>query len=281
MIKFMRVEVNLLSLRDTRISLNYNYYLSSLIYKIVGAYSKKFARKLHSGGFSLGGKVFKAFTFSKIFYFDGAYVEDGKIFIPENSEISFLVSSPYEEFVKNFALGLTKIDKIWIGEKNNIFELKSVEVIFEPDVFDGDLMDVIEARGVFISPLVVSKVDSLGRKIYLGCLDPDVSDLVRENLFKKFLAFYKYTPEDHFEFAFLMDYAMKHDWQKLITIKEGTPEETKVKGILAPFVIKGTRRILKFAWEIGLGEKNSMGFGMWDIKRTKSTKQREIQKQKD
>lgn len=265
----MRVEVNLLSLRNIRISLNYNYYLSSLIYKIVGAYSKKFARKLHSGGFSFGGKIFKAFTFSKIFYFDGAHVEDGKIFIPENSEISFLVSSPYEEFVKNFALGLTKIDKIWLGEKNNIFELKSVEVIFEPDVFDGDLMEIIEMRGVFISPLVVSKVDSLGRKIYLGCFDADVPELVKENLFKKFLAFYKYTPEDHFEFTFLMDYVMKHDWRKLITIKEGTPEETKVKGMLAPFLIKGTRRMLKFAWEIGLGERNSMGFGMWDVKREK------------
>jgi len=55
----------------------------------------------------------------------------------------------------------------------------------------------------------------------------------------------------------------------LITIKEGTPEETKVKGMLAPFLIKGTRRMLKFAWEIGLGERNSMGFGMWDIKRDK------------
>ncbi len=236
----------------------------------MGAYSKKFARKIHSKGFNLDGKVFKAFTFSKIFYFGGSHVEDGKIFIPENGKVSFLVSSPYEEFVKSFALGLTKVNKIWLGEKSNIFELKSVEIVFEPDIFNGNLMEEIEVKGVFISPLVVSKVDSLGKKIYLGCVDVDVPELIKANLLKKFLAFYKYIPEDHFEFAFLMDYVASHDWRKLITIKEGTPEETKVKGMLAPFVIKGTRRLLKFAWEVGLGEKNSMGFGMWDIKRDKN-----------
>jgi CRISPR-associated endoribonuclease Cas6 len=263
----MRIEVNLYSLRNGCLSLNYNYYLSSLIYRIVGAHSRKFAMKLHKDGFKSDGKIFKAFTFSKIFYFDGAYVEGGNLILPQNCEVSFLVSSPYEEFVKSFALGLTKTSKIWIGKKSNLFELKSVELVFEPEIFDGDPLEEIEVKGVFISPLVVSKVDSLGRKVYLGCFDAEVPYLVRENLFKKFNAFYKFIPEDYFEFNFSTDYLMNHDWQKLIAIKEGTPEETKVKGMLAPFTLKGTRRLVKFSWEIGLGEKNSMGFGMWDIKR--------------
>ncbi len=265
----MRIEVSLCSLRDNRISLNYNYYLSSLIYRIVGAHSRKFAKKLHKGGFKSNGKIFKAFTFSKIFYFDGAYVEGGELILPLNCEVSFLVSSPYEEFVKSFALGLTKTSKIWIGKETNLFELKSIELVFEPEIFNGDPLEVIEVKGVFISPLVVSKVDSFGRKVYLGCFDAEVPYLVRENLFRKFNAFYKCTPENHFEFSFLTDYLGNHDWQKLISIKEGTPEETKVKGMLAPFILKGSRRLVKFSWEIGLGEKNSMGFGMWDIKRIK------------
>jgi len=265
----MRVEVNLLSCRDGQISLNYNYYLSSLIYRIVGAHSKKFARKLHKDGFKSDGKVFKGFTFSKLFYFDGAYVKDGKIFLPQNCEVSFLVASPYEEFIKSFALGLTKTSKIWIGKEKNLFELKSVELVFEPEIFNGNPLEEIEINGVFISPLVVSKVDPLGRKVYLGCFDAEVPYLVKENLLRKYHAFYKYVPDDHFEFGFSADYIANHNWQKLVTIKEGTQEETKVKGMLAPFILKGTRRLIKFSWEIGLGERNSMGFGMWDLKRNK------------
>ncbi|WP_159421227.1 CRISPR-associated endoribonuclease Cas6 [Candidatus Kryptonium thompsonii] len=261
----MRLEVNLISSGDNQLSLNYNHFIAGLIYRVISLHSERFARRIHSGGFKLNGKVFKMFTFSKIFYFNGAHVEDSHIVIPSNSEISFLISSPYEEFVKDFAFGLTKADKIWISEQKNLYILKSVEVIFEPKIFDGDPKEVIEVEGVFISPLVVSKVDALGRRIFLGCFDAEVPYLIRKNLFEKFTAFYKYEPEDEFDFVFNLNYIVKKRWRKLITIKAGKKEETKIPCMVAPFKLRGTRRIIKFAWDVGLGEKNSMGFGMWDI----------------
>ncbi|MCS7230446.1 MAG: CRISPR-associated endoribonuclease Cas6 [Candidatus Kryptonium sp.] len=266
----MRVEVTLIASKDNKLSLNYNYDVAGLIYRIVGLKSSKFANKIHTKGFRLNGKVFKMFTFSKVFYFEGAYVQERHIFIPQNAEISFLISSPYEEFLKNFAFGLTRVDKIWLGGKDNIYTLRSVEIVFEPEIFQGNPMEVIEVDGVFISPLVVSRVDPLGRTIFLGCYDGEVPYFIRRNLYEKFLAFYKYEPEDEFEFMFKLDYIVKNQWSKLITIKEGREDETKIRCMLAPFKIKGTRRIIKFAWDVGLGEKNSMGFGMWDI--AKSTK---------
>ncbi|MFN3134653.1 MAG: CRISPR-associated endoribonuclease Cas6 [Candidatus Kryptonium sp.] len=263
----MRLEVNLISSGDNKLSLNYNHFIAGLIYRVISLHSRRFARRIHSGGFNLDGKVFKMFTFSKIFYFDGARVEGSYIIIPGNSEISFLISSPYEEFLKDFAFGLTKIDKIWIYDRKNLYTLKSVEVIFEPNIFEDDPMEVIEVDGVFISPLVVSKVDALGRRVFLGCFDAEVPYLIRKNLFEKFIAFYKYEPEDEFDFIFKLDYIVKKPWRKLITIKAGKKEETKIPCMVAPFKLKGTRRIIKFAWEVGLGERNSMGFGMWDIAR--------------
>ncbi len=207
------------------------------------------------------------FTFSKIFYFDGAYHKGPYLIIPNNSRISFLISSPYEEFLNDFAFGLTKTNKIWIASRKNPYILRSVEIIFEPEIFDGDPMEVIEVDCVFISPLVVSKVDALGRRIFLGCFDAEVPFFIRKNLFEKFAAFHKYKPEDEFDFMFKLDYAVKKSWRKLITIKSGKKEETKIPCIVAPFKLRGTRRIIKFAWDVGLGEKNSMGFGMWDIAR--------------
>lgn len=261
----MRLEVSLVSMGDNILSLNYNHSITGLIYRIISLQSKKFARKIHSRGFKFNGKVFKMFTFSKVFYFDGSRVKDTHILIPANSEISFFVSSPYEEFIKNFAFGLTKINRIWLEEKNELYALKSVKVVFEPKIFDGDPLEVIEVDGVFISPLVVSKVDPLGRRVFLGCFDGEVPYLIRSNLYKKFEAFYKYQPDDYFDFAFKTDYIVQNNWNKLITIKPGKKGETKVRCMVAPFKLKGTKRIIKFAWDVGLGERNSMGFGMWDI----------------
>jgi CRISPR-associated endoribonuclease Cas6 len=50
--------------------------------------------------------------------------------------------------------------------------------------------------------------------------------------------------------------------QKLITLKEGRSDETKIKGTLAPFRLRAPRELMEVGYECGFGEKNSMGFGM-------------------
>jgi CRISPR-associated endoribonuclease Cas6 len=262
----MRLEVSLISLRESKISLNYNHLLAGLIYRVVGLKSPTFSRRLHSEGFMFNGRRFKMFTFSKLFYFDGAYVDGDLIIIPEDSEISFLISSPYERFMCNFAFGLTRVKRIRLGD-GNIFRLRSVEVVFEPDIFLGDVMEEIDVGGVFISPLVISKVSSRGHRVYLNYDDAELELRIYRNLLMKYRAYYGKEIGDNFNFKFDFDYISSRGGRvtKLISIKEGTGEETKVKGLVIPFRVFGTRRLIKFAWDVGLGEKNSMGFGMWDV----------------
>ncbi|MBI4810670.1 MAG: CRISPR-associated endoribonuclease Cas6, partial [Ignavibacteriales bacterium] len=52
---------------------------------------------------------------------------------------------------------------------------------------------------------------------------------------------------------------------KLITIKEGHKEETRVRGFMCPITIEGNPELIKLAYECGLGEKGSLGFGMIEI----------------
>jgi len=47
------------------IPINYNYYLSSLIYSLVASVDKELASSIHEKGF---GKGFKFFTFSQLFF---------------------------------------------------------------------------------------------------------------------------------------------------------------------------------------------------------------------
>ncbi len=51
---------------------------------------------------------------------------------------------------------------------------------------------------------------------------------------------------------------------KLIRIKKGEPEETNARGFIAPFVLSGSLELIKLAYQCGIGEKNSMRFGMFE-----------------
>ena len=68
------------------------------------------------------------------------------------------------------------------------------------------------------------------------------------------------------QFGFALDAAyverMQGKVQKLITLKEGRSDETKIKGTLAPFRLRAPRELMEVGYECGFGEKNSMGFGM-------------------
>jgi len=68
----------------------------------------------------------------------------------------------------------------------------------------------------------------------------------------------------HFRFTLDQDYADRKNGkiQKLITIKEGRPDETKVKGLLAPFRLEAPVELMEIGYECGFGERNSQGFGM-------------------
>jgi len=64
-----------------------------------------------------------------------------------------------------------------------------------------------------------------------------------------------------------MDYFQRRQGRvsKLLHIKEGAAEETKIKAFAMPFAIRGNPELTKVAWECGLGDKNSLGLGMIDV----------------
>jgi CRISPR-associated endoribonuclease Cas6 len=53
--------------------------------------------------------------------------------------------------------------------------------------------------------------------------------------------------------------------QKGITVKMGTPQQSKLVGYHYNFKIKDDRELLRMGYYCGFGEKNSMGFGCCEI----------------
>lgn len=240
---------------NASIPLNYNYAVSALIYKTIAESSPEFAHKLHEKGFVVGEKTFKLFTFSRIETKD-AFVDFKlkRIFL-NNPFIKLQVSSPIDEFLKNFVFGTFTKQTFRIDKSD--FVLDSAETIEETEITE-------EMNFRALSPITQSIRNDKNETVYL--LPKDAwSEIITRNLQRKYEALYgKSLPDAKVEWKWNEDYFTDERKQKkaekLIDIKG-----IKVRGWLALFSVKGNRELIKLGYETGFGNKNSQGFGMAEI----------------
>ena len=234
------------------IPLNYNYAVSALIYKTIAESSPEFAQRLHEKGFVVQEKTFKLFTFSRI-ETKNAFVDfkSSRIFL-NNPYIKLQVSSPIDEFLKNFVFGTFSQQTFRIDKSE--FILDSAETIEEPEIID-------EMSFRALSPITESIRNEENGTVYLLPND-NWSEIITRNLQRKYEALYgKTLPDAKVEWKWNEDYFADERKQKkaekLIDIKG-----IKVRGWLAPFSVKGDKELIKLGYETGFGNKNSQGFGM-------------------
>lgn len=254
--------------RNPVIPINYQYPVASAIYKILNNAEPEFTKLLHNKGYSSEhNRRFKFFTFSKLFFPVPAKVKNNTLLLSSNESIYFLISSFNEEdFIKNFVIGLFESQEFPIGLKNvchTNFKVVYVETLPEPK-----LKGTLKCK--CISPICVSLRDNQLQPTYLRALDPRVPEAIKNNLIWKYRTLFDNEEiQDEFNFKIDEDYVMKTGGEnkvsKLITIKENQPDETKVRGFVTPFTISGSIPLLQIAYRCGIGEKNSMGFGMFEV----------------
>jgi CRISPR-associated endoribonuclease Cas6 len=102
---------------------------------------------------------------------------------------------------------------------------------------------------------------------YLFPGDPDFKRVLVANLCRKYEVLHRKPVtcnENEVSFELDWDYLAKMNGkvQKLITLKEGRSDESKVKGTLAPFRLVAPPELIEVGYECGFGEKNAQGFGM-------------------
>ena len=89
---------------------------------------------------------------------------------------------------------------------------------------------------------------------------------MQNNLLKKYELIYKSKIEPslfkfNFDYKYINNKGGFSKITKLITITKKN-NEIRVKGIFAPFTLETNCELQKIAYELGIGEKNSVGFGM-------------------
>lgn len=271
----MRLKLTLQPLdARTSVPINYNYPLSAAIYKLLAQSSPEFAAWLHEKGYrSPADRLLKLFTFSRLYI--PRPIPQGLILSADDERPWLLqIASPMEDdFVQNIVLGLFQQQTLEIGRKAlssgaypsvvGRFRITQVEAL-APPVFKATM------RFKALSPIVASTMREHRGKLrpyYFRANDGELSEAIRQNLLQKHETIYERTPADDrlvFEIdrGYLERQGGAEKVSKLITIKEGTPEQTSIKGFMCPFTLTGSPELMRVAWECGIGDHNSMGCGM-------------------
>ena len=95
--------------------------------------------------------------------------------------------------------------------------------------------------------------------------DPQFSELVRQNLIRKYEAVHQHPPTGKsFAMAFDQTYIGKKEGRviRLVDFKG-----TKIRGVISPFHVIGAPELIRIGYECGFGDKNSAGFGMVEVAR--------------
>jgi CRISPR-associated endoribonuclease Cas6 len=250
------------------IPINYQYELSSAIYRIIDQSNSEFSSFLHEIGYKARGKPFRLFTFSRLF-FKGfkVHFESGRIEHYGHQvelEVSFLVDRIAEEFIKGLLFG----QEIFLGDQisGTTYQVQRIEAKAKP-IFKP----VMQYR--CLSPILVKRKRNTGGEDYLS---PDVrgyNELILENLLSKSLALSiafqndsDGLAEDRPQIGLTVSSKI---YKNGVIIKQLTPQQTKLIGYSFEFELHAPVELHEIGYYAGFGNLGSQGFGCVEVKNEK------------
>lgn len=216
--------------------IGYHHILQSAIYAQIGG-------NLHDVDFKYDKRGYKLFTFGPL---EGRYVISNKTII-FNDELSFEVRCFVDEIGLNIINNVTR-NGIRLGRNT----YKDVEVKIQRHVIEDDNI-IISMK----SPICVYATDEDKHTSYFNPGEEEFYFAVEDNFVRKYAAVMGEYPEDSITFR-----PIKYNQRdRYFTKYKGFYIEAW-KGI---YELSGETEYLNFLYDVGLGSKNSQGFGMFEI----------------
>ena len=234
----MRLKINLKGKNNFKIPFNYNHIVSSIIYNKIS--DLELAHELHTSN------TFKFFNFSQLNIPKRKIVEDG--IIARNGKINFYLSSPNDILIKNLVNGF--VDDLEIKFKNEKLIVEKIEALKTPDFKE-------KSEFKTLSPINIRDTNEENKRVDLAPSDKFFKG-IENNLIKKYCVFNNINNTDK---KIRVYSEMANVKRKRITIPKGS-NTTYHRAFMMDLIIEGDIGLIEFAYDVGLGEKNSMGFGM-------------------
>jgi CRISPR-associated endoribonuclease Cas6 len=260
----MRLKLTLQTVhKPALLPFNYQYPLSSAIYKIIQSADSEFATFLHDKGYGEGHKRFKLFTFSDI---KTSFIKNEDRMQLQNGYAELLVCFYVPQAAENFIKGLFQNQQLQIADNKSktTFQITQVESL--PSNHNHKLIKVLQP----ISPLVVGKKNQWGHYDYRSPQDKDFEDCLLHNWIEKLTATGNAgedTLQNLRQKVSVRVLLFPHPPQsRLITIKGGTDAETKIRGY-TKFRLEVTApdEMIELALGAGLGLYNAQGMGCVEV----------------
>ena len=235
----MRLKITLASgSGEYRIPFNYNYQLSSLIYRKIA--DLDLASELHISS------DFKFFTFSQIYVPRRRVTKKG--IISKDGKLHFYISSPNDYLIQSMVEAyLEDLEVTFRGDRLQVQEVELLKKLEFNKSAEFKTMSPVMAR--------IKRDDKIWD---LNPGDLQFYTALQKNLLNKYRAFHgRYNGDEYLKIAPDMGSVKR----KRITIKKDSME-TYHRAYQMRFMAEGDPRLLEFIYDCGLGEKNSMGFGM-------------------
>ncbi len=236
--------------------MDYQYYISAWIYKVLKQADADFADFLHKKGYGTSiNKLYKLFTFSRLNFGKPILHKERKLFEINNQNIYLKVAFDVNDIASNFMKGLFKQQELYLGDKFNGIELMvtSVETLSEPEF--KPLM-----KYKLHSPWVVSvKNENDKYATYLSPNNPNFKSLAIKHISEKYESTHNKKAKE-----IILNITTESKRAGFL-IKPGTKEESRIIGNLFEFELNAQIKIHQMIWNAGISEKSAIGFGWIEV----------------
>ncbi|MCI8858783.1 MAG: CRISPR-associated endoribonuclease Cas6 [Lachnospiraceae bacterium] len=205
--------------------------------------NEQYVSFLHNQGYEREKRTYKLYTFSRIFGRNNQDKKNRKIIFYGKVQlyVSFYTEESHQMIVQNF------LEKKPLILGNHLLQLYDCELAQE--VYEPCLVDTASAVTIHSTPQL-----SDGRKktYYYNPWENDFSEMIRQNLVRKYQAFYGEEPKEA-AFKIVPDGKMK-----------GTTiyyNRFVIRGWNGSFRIYGAEEMIKMALLSGIGARNGIGLG--------------------
>ena len=240
----MQLKIRIKLDKELILPINYNSIIQAIIYHAATSIDKDFTSKLHDEGFCLSendSTNFKYFSFSKLM---GNYEIIGKsikftneIFFEVRSIDAYFIHIVYEGIIKNKINFKGQYFKPILKLENKIIKDNSIYI-------------------KMISPIIAPKKLENGKKAYLNPMNNEFVPYLKNNFAHKYYNYYN-NHADNIE----IEYTNVTSKDKCVT----SFKNIFVTGWYGTYYLEGKPEYLTFLYNVGLGSKNSQGFGLFEV----------------
>ncbi|BAI81696.1 CRISPR-associated protein Cas6 (plasmid) [Deferribacter desulfuricans SSM1] len=250
----MKIEINS-NKNFILLPINHKHIIQGFLYNNL---PKPLSDFLHNIGFFYYKRQFKLFTFSNLYssYFQIITIQDNKKtdkYIKFKTPVTLYIASGINNFINNWNNNFLLSDNLKLGD--NTVYIESIEVLPQPEITNKCLINTL-------SPITVYRTLENKKYHYYNPNDIDFNVLVKNNIKKKYALLTNTIIND-------FDFNMKNiKYKKIITKYIKKPKINKdfiIEAYDGIFEIETEPEILKTIYDVGLGAKNSQGFGMFSI----------------